>query len=163
MRCSGIETVYWGGNELKKYFEDWEIGSSVSTHGRTITEADVVLHAGQTGDFYPHHMDAEFCKTHPIGERIAHGTLILSVSVGMFTGEINEVAMSYGYDGVRFTRPVYFGDTITARATIHEKREYKKSPDEFGIVDEKVEVLNQRGELVMVFIHVYLVQKRPTS
>ncbi len=143
------------------YFEDYQIGSANSSHGRTITEADIVLHAGQTGDFYPHHMDAEFCKTQPFKERIAHGTLILSVAVGMLAGEINEVAMSYGYEGIRFLKPVFIGDTITAHASIVEKREYKKNPDEFGLVDEKVEVMNQRGELVMVLTHIYLVQKKP--
>lgn len=143
------------------YFEDYQIGSANSSHGRTITEADIVLHAGQTGDFYPHHMDAEFCKTQPFKERIAHGTLILSVAVGMLAGEINDVAMSYGYEGIRFLKPVFIGDTITAHASIVEKREYKKNPDEFGLVDEKVEVMNQRGELVMVLTHIYLVQKKP--
>jgi acyl dehydratase len=143
------------------YFEDYQIGSANSSFGRTITEADIVLHAGQTGDFYPHHMDAEFCKTQPFKERIAHGTLILSVAVGMLAGEINEVAMSYGYEGIRFLKPVFIGDTITAHASIVEKREYKKNPDGFGLVDEKVEVMNQRGELVMVLTHIYLVQKKP--
>lgn len=144
---------------MKRYFDDYEIAFAVSSHGRTITEADVVLHAGQTGDFYPHHMDAEFCKTQPFKERIAHGTLILSVAVGMLAGEINDVAMSYGYDGIRFIRPVFHGDTITAHATISEKRPYKKSPHEFGLVDEKVEVVNQKGELVMAFTHIYIVSR----
>jgi len=144
-----------------QYFEDYEIGQVHHSHGRTITEADIVLHAGQTGDFYPHHMDAEFCKQQPFKERIAHGTLILSVAVGMLAGEINDVAMSYGYDGIRFIRPVFIGDTITAHATIAEKREYKKNPEEFGLVDEKVEVTNHKGELVMALTHIYLVQKKP--
>lgn len=144
---------------MRRYFDDYEIAFALSSHGRTITEADVVLHAGQTGDFYPHHMDAEFCKTQPFKERIAHGTLILSVAVGMLAGEINDVAMSYGYDGIRFIRPVFMGDTITAHATIIEKRSYKKSPHEFGLVDEKVEVVNQKGELVMAFTHIYLVSR----
>lgn len=144
-----------------QYFEDYEIGQVHHSHGRTITEADIVLHAGQTGDFYPHHMDAEFCKQQPFKERIAHGTLILSVAVGMLAGEINDVAMSYGYDGIRFIRPVFIGDTITAHATIAEKRDYKKNPEEFGLVDEKVEVTNHKGELVMALTHIYLVHKKP--
>jgi len=144
-----------------QYFEDYEIGQVHHSHGRTITEADIVLHAGQTGDFYPHHMDAEFCKQQPFKERIAHGTLILSVAVGILAGEINDVAMSYGYDGIRFIRPVFIGDTITAHATIAEKREYKKNLEEFGLVDEKVEVTNHKGELVMALTHIYLVHKKP--
>jgi len=144
-----------------QYFEEYTEGDNHHSHGRTITEADIVLHAGQTGDFYPHHMDAEFCKEQPFKERIAHGTLILSVAVGMLAGEINDVAMSYGYDGIRFIRPVVIGDTITAHATIAEKREYAKNPEQFGLVDEKVEVINQKGELVMALTHIYLVQKKP--
>ena len=144
-----------------QYFEEYTVGDNHHSHGRTITEADIVLHAGQTGDFYPHHMDAEFCKEQPFKERIAHGTLILSVAVGMLAGEINDVAMSYGYDGIRFIRPVFIGDTITAHATIAEKREYAKNPGQFGLVDEKVEVTNQKGELVMALTHLYLGQKKP--
>ena len=71
------------------YFEEYEIGASRETFGRTITEADIVLHAGQTGDFFPHHMDAEWVKTQEFKERIAHGTLILSVGIGMTANEIN--------------------------------------------------------------------------
>jgi acyl dehydratase len=144
------------------YFDDYEVGSAVRSHGRTMTEADIVLHAGQTGDFYPHHMDAEFCATQPFGQRIAHGTLILSVAVGMLaSGDINEAAMTYGYEAIRFIRPVFIGDTITAHASIAEKREYRKNPENYGLVDEKVEVLNQHGEIVMALTHIYLVSKSP--
>ncbi len=146
---------------MKLYFEDHEIGSGRQSSGRTITEADIVLHAGQTGDFYPHHMDAEWCKTQAFGQRVAHGTLILSVAAGSLAGEINEVAFSYGYDKVRFIAPVFIGDTITSRAEIVAKREYPKTPDKFGIVDEQVSVTNQRGETVIAFIHVYMIERKP--
>ena len=142
------------------YFEDYEVGSSRTSTGRTITEADIVTHAGQTGDFYPHHMDAEWCKTQPFGARMAHGTLVLSVSVGMLAGEINESAMSYGYDKVRFIAPVFIGDTITSKAEIINKRDHAKKPDEFGMVDEQVTVMNQKGETVIAFTHLYLVNRR---
>jgi len=145
---------------MKEFFEDYVIGSSRTSTGRTITEADIVLHAGQTGDFYPHHMDAEWCATQPFGQRMAHGTLILSVAVGALAGEINDEAMSYGYDKVRFIAPVFIGDTITSRAEIVEKREHVKKPDDFGIVDERVTVTNQRGETVIAFVHVYLVNRK---
>ena len=58
-------------------FSEYEIGTTRKSFGRTITEADIVTHAGQTGDFYPHHMDAEWCATQPFGQRMAHGTLII--------------------------------------------------------------------------------------
>ena len=61
------------------FFEEITEGFSIASQGRTITETDIVLHAGQTGDFYPHHMDAEWCRTQPFGQRIAHGTLIFSI------------------------------------------------------------------------------------
>lgn len=145
---------------MHQYFEDFVVGSSRKSIGRTITEADLVIHAGQTGDFYPHHMDAEWCATQPFGARMAHGTLVLSVAVGALAGEVNEEAMSYGYDKVRFIAPVYIGDTITSHAEISEKREYVKRPDNFGIVEEKVNVLNQKGETVIAFVHIYLVNRK---
>lgn len=145
---------------MQQFFEDYEIGTSRTSTRRTITEADIVLHAGQTGDFYPHHMDAEWCATQPFGARMAHGTLILSVSVGMLAGEINEAAMSYGYDKVRFIAPVFIGDTITSHAVISEKREHAKRPEDFGIVEEKVSVVNQKGETVIAFVHIYLVNRK---
>jgi len=143
------------------YFEAYELGSTRQSHGRTVTEADIVLHAGQTGDFYPHHMDAEFAKALPGGQRIAHGTLILAMAVGMLAGEINDQAMSYGYDRVRFIRPAHIGDTITSHSEIVALREHAKQPAAFGLAEEKVEVLNQRGEVVIAFVHLYLVNRRP--
>jgi acyl dehydratase len=139
------------------YFEQFETGFSRSTTGRTITETDIILHAGQTGDFYPHHMDAEWCKTQPFKQRIAHGTLIFSVAIGMTAGEINPVAMSYGYDKLRFIKPVFIGDTIVCKATITEKREHKK-PD-YGVIVEKVEAFNQHGETVLACEHLLLARK----
>ncbi len=144
------------------YFEEYTIGASRETTGRTITEADIVLHAGQTGDFFPHHMDAEWVKTQEFKERIAHGTLILSIGIGMTANEINPVAFSYGYDRVRFIRPVFIGDTITIKATIAEKREYAKRP-ELGYLVEKVEIFNQRGQIVLACQHLYLVQRKAAA
>lgn len=145
------------------YFEQYELGTSRRSHGRTVTEADIVLHAGQTGDFYPHHMDAEFAKTLPGGQRMAHGTLILAMAVGMLAGEINDEAMSYGYDRVRFIRPVYIGDTIKSASEIVSLRDHAKQPERFGLAEEKVEVINQRGEVVLAFVHVYLVNRAPSK
>lgn len=100
---------------VTRNFEDYKIGTMKETSGRTITEADIVIHAGQTGDFYPHHMDAEWCKTQSFGQRIAHGTLIFSMAVGMTSGEVNPEAFSYGYDRLRFIKPVFIGDTLRSR------------------------------------------------
>jgi acyl dehydratase len=143
-----------------QFFEDYAVGTTRTSTGRTITETDIVMHAGQTGDFYPHHMDAEWCKTQDFKQRIAHGTLIFSVAVGQTaTGEINPEAFSYGYDRVRFIKPVFIGDTLTTRCTIKEKRDDAKRPA-LGVVVELVEARNQRGETVLAAEHLLLVKRR---
>ena len=140
------------------FFEDYTVGATRETLGRTITETDIVIHAGQTGDFFPHHMDAEWCKTQDFKQRIAHGTLIFSVTVGMTANEINPVAFSYGYDRLRFIKPVFIGDTIKVKVTLSDKREHKKPG--MGIVVEGLAVTNQHGEVVLACEHLLLVQKR---
>ncbi len=142
----------------KIYFEEYEVGSSRLTIGRTITETDIVLHAGQTGDFFPHHMDAEWCKSQSFKQRIAHGTLIFSVAIGMAANLINDVAMTYGYDNLRFIKPVFIGDTITVKISIKEKKDHKRP--NYGIITEFVEVVNQREETVMICDHLLLCEKK---
>ena len=139
-----------------RFLEDYETGESRLSFGRTITEADIVIHAGQTGDFFPHHMDAEWMQTQPAGQRIAHGTLILSIAVGMTATDINPQAMSYGYDRIRFVRPVFIGDTIKAKATIADIRPHKVRK-EVGLLVEDVEVTNQHEQVVLALQHLYLV------
>lgn len=143
--------------EETRHFDDYAVGESYTTHARTVTEADFVVHAGHTGDFFPHHMDAEWCRTQEFGQRIAHGTMILAFAAGMTARVINLVAFSYGYDRVRFVRPVHIGDTIRVEASIVNKRPDPKRAGR-GFVDEECRVLNQREETVMVFTHVYSVE-----
>ena len=145
---------------VDRWLEDYQIGERRESTGRTITETDIVLHAGQTGDFFPHHMDAAWCATQPFGARIAHGTLIVSIAVGMTAVDINPQSMSYGYDRIRFLRPVFIGDTITVTAEITEKTDHRKTPATHGYVHEQVGVTNQRGETVLVLTHLYLTNKR---
>ena len=145
--------------EQTTYFEDYEIGSGRVTYGRTITETDFVVHAGHTGDFFPHHMDAEFMKTQGFGQRIAHGTLVFSIGVGLTASVINPVAFSYGYDRLRFVKPVFIGDTIHTRTTIAAKEDDPKRAD-MGRVFERMEVVNQRDEVVLVADHIYIVERR---
>jgi acyl dehydratase len=143
----------------EQFFEEYELGFTRSSFGRTVTETDIVAHAGQTGDFFPHHMDAEWCATQDFKRRIAHGTLILSVGIGMTANSINPRSMSYGYDRVRFIRPVFIADTITVTARIAEKRDHPKRKTH-GIVVEAVDITNQRGETVLACEHLYLVERK---
>lgn len=146
-------------SEQTIYFEDYELGHVRGTYGRTITETDFVVHAGHTGDFFPHHMDAEFAKTLPGGQRIAHGTMVFAIGVGLTATLINPVAFSYGYDRLRFVRPVHIGDTIHTRVTISAKEDDPKRKN-FGRVTERCEVLNQRDEVVLACDHILLVERK---
>jgi acyl dehydratase len=103
-------------------------------------------------------MDEEWCKTQPFGKRIAHGTLIFSIAIGLTADFVNEASMTYGYDRLRFTKPVFIGDTISVSVTIKESKDHKKPG--FGLVTELVEAFNQHEELVMVCEHILLVNKR---
>ena len=142
------------------HFEDYAAGHVRETSGRTITESDFVVHAGHTGDFFPHHMDAEFARTTPFGQRVAHGTMVFAIGVGLTATLINPAAFSYGYDRLRFVRPVFIGDTIHTRVTIAAKEDDPKRPD-FGRVVERCEVFNQRGEVVLAADHILLVERKP--
>jgi acyl dehydratase len=102
-------------------------------------------------------MDAEWCKSQPFGQRIAHGTLIFSVAVGMTAGEVNTEAFSYGYDRLRFLKPVFIGDTLRVRVSIKDKRD-AKSP-RHGVVVELCEVFNQRSETVLACEHLLMVAR----
>jgi acyl dehydratase len=145
--------------EKIEYFEDYAVGAQRKTFGRTITETDVVVHAGHSGDFFPHHVDAEFARKTPFGQRIAHGTMTFAIGIGLTANQINPVAFTYGYDRLRFPKPVFIGDTIYTRVTIKTKEEDAKRPG-FGRVVEACEVINQRGDVVLYCEHILIVQMK---
>ena len=142
---------------IQKYFEEFKLNDVRQTKGRTITETDIVIHAGQSGDFFPHHMDEEWCKSQPFKKRIAHGTLIFTVAIGLTADFVNEVSMTYGYERLRFIKPVFINDTIKVTVTIKELKDHKKP--EYGLVTELVECSNQQNELVMLCEHILMVKK----
>jgi acyl dehydratase len=143
---------------IKKYFEDFELNEGRTTGRRKITGGDIDLHASESGDYFPHHMDAAWCATQPFKKRIAHGTLILTIAIGLTADVINEMAMTYGFDRIRFIKPVFIDDTIYVITKISEKKNHKKPG--YGLVTEQVETFNQNNELVMVCEHIYLANKR---
>ncbi|MDD7970886.1 MaoC family dehydratase [Roseinatronobacter alkalisoli] len=145
--------------ENERYFEDYEPGHTRRTFGRTITETDIVVHAGHSGDFFPHHMDAEFCKTQAFGQRIAHGTMTFAIGIGLTATEINPRAFTYGYERLRFPTPVHPGDTIRTTVTIGRKAADPKRPG-FGQVVEICDTRNQNDKTVMYCEHVLLVEMR---
>ena len=122
---------------------------------KTVTETDVAMFCAISGDFDPIHIDEEYARTTVFGRRIAHGilsmALLSTVSAAISRRAVERgsrgVSVSMGYDIIRFLKPVYLGDTLTARYTI-QSREHEKSRTR-----SKVEVINQRGELVLVGEH----------
>jgi acyl dehydratase len=148
--------------ERERFFEDYEIGETRETFGRTITEADIVIHAGHSGDFFPHHMDAEWCATQPFGRRMAHGTMTFAIGIGLTATVINPRAFTYGYERLRFPAPVHAGDTIRTRVTIGRKADDPKRPGH-GQVVEICETVNQEGRTVMYCEHILLVERREAA
>jgi 3-hydroxybutyryl-CoA dehydratase len=98
-------------------FSSFSVGEAV-TFSKTITEADVVLFSGVSGDTYPLHVDAEYAKTTRFGQRVVHGMLsasLLSTVSGIMLGTPGGI---YVEQSLHFRRPVFIGDTLTARAEI---------------------------------------------
>jgi acyl dehydratase len=143
----------------ERYYEDYVVGERSVSLGRTITETDIVIHSGQVGDLHPYHMDAEFSKNAPFGQRLAYGTLVFSIASGFMARSINTRLYSYGYDNVRFVKPVFIGDTIRLEMEIVEKRPSPKHPGH-GFILDKGTTLNQRDEIVLVFTHLGFVERR---
>jgi acyl dehydratase len=147
----------------RTYFEDYNIGDEFVTPGRTVTEADVVMFAGLTGDYNRIHTDAEYMKESIFGARIAHGLLGLALVNGL------KYRTDYDPDGViaflgltwKFSGPIKFGDTIHAIVRIASKRETSK-PDR-GIMVQSVQVLNQRGEVVQEGEFTTMLKRRPRA
>jgi acyl dehydratase len=131
----------------RRYFEEIEVGEEYVSPGRTVTEADIVIFAGLSGDYNVLHTDAEFMKTSIFGERIAHGLLGLAIQSGLLTRGMRPYA-TIAFLGLRwkFKAPIKIGDTIKIRARVVSKKETAK-PDR-GIVILERQVFNQRGEIV---------------
>lgn len=140
-----------------RYYEDFQIGEKRTTRGRTITEADIVMFAAFTGDWYPLHVDVEFAKKSRFGERVAHGFLVLAVASGLMPIYEEAIVALYELETIKYYGPTKIGDTL------HLEIEYTKKQDhneKTGIVDNSVKVMNQRGEVVVSFVLRGLFSKR---
>jgi acyl dehydratase len=131
----------------RRYFEDIQVGEEYLSPGRTVTEADIVIFAGLSGDYNVLHTDAEFMKSSIFGERIAHGLLGLAIQSGLLTRGMRPYA-TLALLGLRwkFKGPIKIGDTIKVRAKVISKKETGK-PDR-GVVTLDRQVVNQKGEVV---------------
>jgi len=132
-----------------KYFEDFQIGEKMTTRARTITETDIVMFAAFSGDWYPLHVDVEYARKSPFGERIAHGWLVLSVASGLLPLYDMAIVAFYGIDRVRFMRPTKIGDTLHLEIEITEKSD---KGDMGGLVTFNNLIKNQRNEDVALMV-----------
>jgi 3-hydroxybutyryl-CoA dehydratase len=98
----------------------FEPGATLRSRGRTITEADLSSFAALTGDWHPQHSDAEWAADSRFGERIAHGMLVLSYSIGLLGFDPDRVVALRGFDSVTFKRPVRIGETIRVEADVED-------------------------------------------
>jgi len=128
------------------YFEEFEPGIEYISPGRTITEADITAFAGLSGDYHQLHTNAEFAKTTPFGQRIAHGLLVLAIATGLGNrlGFLEDTAIAFLGLSWKFTKPVFIGDTIRLRVKMAKKRAV--SP-EMGMVIFDAAILNQKDEV----------------
>jgi len=123
-----------------------EIGAEHLSRGRTVTEADLVAFASQTGDWHPQHTDSEWAARSRFGGRIAHGMLVLSWAVGLVPFDPDRVVALRGLDSVTFKRPVPVGDTIRVRTRVEGVRRLDEG---HSLVQLGWRVLNQRDQVVL--------------
>ncbi len=145
------------------YFEEFAVGDQVESVGRTITETDVVNFAALSGDWNLIHTDAEYSQGQMFGQRVAHGLLILSVASGLAVrlGFLEETTLAFrSISDWRMQRPVFIGDTIHVRLTVEETKAMPRLGG--GLVNFKVEVLNQRDEVCQRGTWEMLVKARPS-
>jgi 3-hydroxybutyryl-CoA dehydratase len=126
------------------------VGDAV-TFRKTVGESDVYLFAGITGDLAPNHVDEVFMAGTPYGRRIAHGVLLLGYSSTASTALLARIGVpgvSYGYDRVRFTAPVFIGDTISVDYRVEAVDAANHT------VTSRIEIRQQEGTLCLVAQHI---------
>jgi oxepin-CoA hydrolase/3-oxo-5,6-dehydrosuberyl-CoA semialdehyde dehydrogenase len=147
---------------FRKTFDELEIGDTLTTHRRTVTEADIVNFACLSGDHFYAHMDDIAAKESIFGRRVAHGYFVIAAAAGLFVHPApGPVLANYGMEGLRFTKPVYAGDTIQVRLTCKSKTVKDTPPDGVpqGVVAWDVHVSNQDGDMVATYTILTLVKR----
>lgn len=143
-----------------EYYEDFDVGYTVSSLARTITEADVVNYCAISGNWNPMHCDAEYAKTTMFGTRLVQGALIYTIAVGLALKSpdaMGKVIANYGLEKMRFKAPVFIGDTVRVEMSLEAKSEHPKG----GMLSFRFNVLNQRQEICCYFTQTVIVEKAP--
>ncbi|MDR7084535.1 acyl dehydratase [Arthrobacter ginsengisoli] len=134
---------------MGKCVEDFTLGDVNESPARTVTETDIVMYSWISGDSNPMHTDAEFARRSPIGQRIAHGTLGMSIVTGLSArmGDFDGTAIAaLGVDEWQFLAPIFIGDTVRLRTTVQGAKITSK-PDR-GVVVRLMELVNQDDTVV---------------
>ncbi|EYB67772.1 bifunctional aldehyde dehydrogenase/enoyl-CoA hydratase [Deinococcus phoenicis] len=148
---------------FRKTFDEIQVGDSLLTHRRTVTEADIVNFAALTGDHFYAHVDEIGAKEGIFGKRVAHGYFLISAAAGQFVWPApGPVLANYGLENLRFVEPVGIGDTIRTRLTCKRKIRKDLRPGETrptGVVEWHAEITNQNEELVATYDILTLVER----
>jgi oxepin-CoA hydrolase/3-oxo-5,6-dehydrosuberyl-CoA semialdehyde dehydrogenase len=149
---------------FRKHFEELQIGETLVTAKRTITEADIVNFSNVSWDHFYAHTDDTSLEGTVFEGRVAHGYFILSAAAGLFVdAKKGPVLLNYGLDECRFTKPVYPGATIGVRLTVKEKVDQeKRNPEDVakGIIKWVVDVYDETGETVAIATILTMVKKK---
>ncbi|MBC8170162.1 MAG: MaoC family dehydratase N-terminal domain-containing protein [Anaerolineae bacterium] len=145
------------------YYEDFQLGQKLVTRGRTVTEADIVQFGALTGDFNPMHFDAEYMKTHLIGQRIAHGMLTMSYAVGQAyqLGFMDKTVLAFREVTMKFSIPVFIGDTMHVELEVREMKDAARMGG--GLVTLGVKIIKQDGSAVQKGEWVVLIASHPKA
>jgi len=146
------------------YFEEFEVGQKIISVGRTVTESDIVIFAGLSGDFNQIHTDVEYSKATQYGRRVAHGLLGMSIASGlaMRTGILeNTVIFFREIDKWKFNKPIFIGDTVHVELEVAETKAVPRIGG--GSVVITVDVRNQNGETTMKGNWIVLVMSKPAE
>ncbi|MGA9575326.1 MAG: phenylacetic acid degradation bifunctional protein PaaZ [Lysobacterales bacterium] len=148
---------------FKKTFDELEIGDSLISHRRTVTEADIVNFGCISGDHFYVHFDEIGAKDSLFGKRVAHGYFLISAAAGLFVDPAQgPLLANYGLENLRFLEPVGIGDTIRVRLTARQKIRKAKRPDDdraTGVVVWDAEITNQDDVTVAVYDILTLVER----
>jgi acyl dehydratase len=145
-----------------QYFDQFEVGQTIETVGRTISESDIVNFAGLSGDYNQMHVDAVYAANTPFKQRVAHGLLVASIASGLAvqTGLMEGTVLAFReINEWKFIKPVFIGDTVHVIMTVRETKDLRRLGG--GMVTIDLEVQNQTGDVVQKGVWIVLIQARP--
>lgn len=141
-----------------KYYEELQEGDSFEVGGRTISSADVNNYISLSGNTGGAHVNKDAAEAAGFDERVVHGFAVMAIQQGLALDVFKRNGGGlYGYDKIRFIKPIYVGDTIAVQVTVEEKEDYD---DDNGLVTFKREVFKDDEDLALIATSKHLVAKQ---